>query len=51
MVASRGFESLQAPVEMVTPPHSPVPLPGARACRVPPQKIADAIRRTLAARR
>ncbi len=32
MVASRGFESLQAPVEMVTPPHSPVPFsPGARA--------------------
>jgi acetoin:2,6-dichlorophenolindophenol oxidoreductase subunit beta len=53
MVASRGFESLQAPVEMVTPPHSPVPFsPALERAYVPgPQKIADAIRRTLQGRR
>ncbi len=49
MVASRGFDSLQAPVEMVTPPHSPVPFsPALERAYVPgPQKIAEAIRRTL----
>ncbi len=53
LVASRGFESLQAPVEMVTPPHSPVPFsPALERAYVPgPQKIAAAIRRTLVARR
>ena len=52
MVASRGFDSLQAPVEMVTPPHSPVPFsPALERAYVPgPQKIADAIRRTLKSR-
>ena len=51
LVASRGFRSLQAPVEMVTAPHSPVPFsPALERLYVPgPQKIEAAIRRTLAA--
>ena len=53
LVASRGFESLQAPVELVTAPHSPVPFaPALERAYVPsPQKIAAAITRTLQARR
>jgi pyruvate dehydrogenase E1 component beta subunit len=49
LVASQGFESLRAPVELVTTPHTPVPFsPGLERAYVPgPQKIADAIRRSL----
>jgi len=52
LVASQGFESLQAPVELVTAPHAPVPFsPGLERAYVPgPQKIADAIRRSLQGR-
>jgi pyruvate dehydrogenase E1 component beta subunit len=52
LVASQGFESLQAPVELVTAPHAPVPFsPGLERSYVPgPQKIADAIRRSLKGR-
>jgi len=53
LVASQGFESLQAPVELVTAPHAPVPFsPGLERAYVPgPQKIADAILRTLKGRK
>jgi pyruvate dehydrogenase E1 component beta subunit len=49
LVASQGFESLRAPVELVTTPHAPVPFsPGLERAYVPgPQKIADAVRRSL----
>jgi len=52
-VASQGFDSLQAPVELVTTPHAPVPFsPALERAYVPsPQKIAAAIVRTLRARR
>ena len=51
LVASKAFRSLRAPVEMVTPPHSPVPFsPALERAYVPgPQKIEAAIRRALAA--
>lgn len=50
LVASKAFRSLRAPIEMVTPPHSPVPFsPSLERAYVPgPQKIEAAIRRTLA---
>jgi pyruvate dehydrogenase E1 component beta subunit len=53
LVASQGFDSLQAPVELVTTPHAPVPFsPALERAYVPsPQKIAAAISRTLRARR
>jgi len=49
LVASRGFSSLKAPVEMVTAPHSPVPFsPGLERSWVPgPQAIEAAIRRAV----
>ena len=49
LVASQGFESLRAPVALVTAPHAPVPFsPGLERAYVPgPPKIADAVRRTL----
>lgn len=49
LVASRAFRSLKAPVEMVTPPHTPVPFaPSLERAYVPgPQKIEAAIRRAL----
>ena len=52
-VASQGFDSLQAPVELVTTPHAPVPFsPALERAYVPsPQKIAAAIVRTLRGRR
>jgi len=52
-VASQGFDSLQAPVELVTTPHAPVPFsPALERAYVPsPQKIAAAIVRTLRAHR
>ncbi len=52
LVASRAFSSLKAPIEMVTPPHTPIPfarelekawLPG-------PAEVEAAVRRTLAFR-
>ncbi len=52
LVASKAFSSLKAPIEMVTPPHTPVPfareleaawLPGA-------SEVEAAVRRTLAYR-
>jgi acetoin:2,6-dichlorophenolindophenol oxidoreductase subunit beta len=53
LVASEGFESLQAPVQLVTAPHAPVPFsPGLERAYVPgPQKIAEAIRRSLQGRK
>jgi pyruvate dehydrogenase E1 component beta subunit len=53
LVASQGFESLRAPVELVTTPHVPVPFsPGLERAYVPgPQKIADAVRRSLRSNR
>jgi pyruvate dehydrogenase E1 component beta subunit len=53
LVASEGFESLQAPVQLVTAPHAPVPFsPGLERAYVPgPQKIAHAIRRSLQGRK
>ena len=52
LVASRGFESLQAPVEQVTAPHAPIPFsPALERAWVPgPQKIEAAIRRVLGKR-
>lgn len=49
LVASQGFESLRAPIELVTAPHAPVPFsPGLERAYVPgPPKIADAVRRSL----
>jgi acetoin:2,6-dichlorophenolindophenol oxidoreductase subunit beta len=51
LVASRAFRALKAPVEMVTPPHAPVPFaPSLERAYVPgPQKIEAAIRRALKA--
>jgi acetoin:2,6-dichlorophenolindophenol oxidoreductase subunit beta len=53
LLASQGFESLQAPVELVTAPHAPVPFsPGLERAYVPgPQKIVDAILRSLKGRK
>jgi len=47
IVASKGFQSLHAPVELVTPPHSPVPFsPVLEDAYLPdPQKIANAARK------
>ncbi len=49
LVASRAFESLQAPVEQVTAPHAPIPFsPSLERAWVPgPQKIEAAVRRVL----
>ncbi len=49
LVVSRAFDSLQAPVEQVTAPHSPIPFsPALERSWVPgPQKIEAAIRRVL----
>ncbi len=50
LAASKGFHHLQAPVERVTPPHTPVPLsPPLEDFYLPnPQRVADAVRRCLA---
>ncbi len=52
MVASKAFSSLKAPPEMITGPHSPIPFAREleRAWVPSPQKIEDAVRRTLAFR-
>jgi acetoin:2,6-dichlorophenolindophenol oxidoreductase subunit beta len=51
LAASRALRSLRAPVEMVTPPHAPVPFsPALERAYVPgPPKIEAAIRRVLSA--
>lgn len=51
IVASKGFRSLKAAIEMVTPPHAPIPFsPALERAYVPgPQKIEAAIRRALEA--
>ena len=51
LVASRAFKALKAPIEMVTPPHTPVPFaPALERAYVPgPPKIEAAIRRVLKA--
>ncbi|TLY60299.1 MAG: alpha-ketoacid dehydrogenase subunit beta [Gammaproteobacteria bacterium] len=51
LVVSRGFSSLNAPVMVVTAPHTPIPFsPALERAWVPgPQKIEAALRRVLAA--
>ncbi len=46
MVADKGFDTLDAPIKMVTAPHTPVPFsPPMEAFYVPsPERIADAVR-------
>ncbi len=46
MVADKGFDSLDAPIKLVTAPHTPVPFsPTLEAEYVPsPERIADTIR-------
>jgi pyruvate dehydrogenase E1 component beta subunit len=50
-VARDAFKSLKAPIEMVTPPHSPVPFsPALEDLYIPsPEKIAAAVRKTMEA--
>ncbi|MBA2679051.1 MAG: alpha-ketoacid dehydrogenase subunit beta, partial [Ktedonobacteraceae bacterium] len=50
IVASKGFSSLHAPVELVTPPHSPVPFsPVLEDAYLPsPEKIVAAARKACA---
>jgi pyruvate/2-oxoglutarate/acetoin dehydrogenase E1 component len=49
MVARRAFGALKGPIEMVSPPHVPVPFaPELEDAFVPtPAQIADAVRRTV----
>jgi len=49
MVASRGFESLRAPVALVTAPHAPIPFsPALERAWVPgPQAIEAAVRKVV----
>jgi pyruvate dehydrogenase E1 component beta subunit len=49
LVASKAFASLRAPVEMVTPPHTPVPFARElESAYLPsPAKIAAAVKKTL----
>jgi pyruvate/2-oxoglutarate/acetoin dehydrogenase E1 component len=48
-VAQKGFRALRAPIEMVTPPHTPVPFaPALEDLYIPSaQQIAEAGRRTM----
>jgi pyruvate dehydrogenase E1 component beta subunit len=50
IVASKGFSSLRAPIQMVTAPHTPVPFAREleRAYVPGPDKIEAAIRAVLA---
>ena len=50
-VARDAFKSLKAPIEMVTPPHSPVPFsPSLEDLYIPTaDRIADAVRKTMEA--
>jgi pyruvate dehydrogenase E1 component beta subunit len=49
IVAQKGFADLRAPIQMVSPPHVPVPFaPELEQEFIPsPEKIADAVRRTV----
>jgi pyruvate dehydrogenase E1 component beta subunit len=49
LVASRAFDDLDAPPQMVTAPHTPVPFsPIMEDFYVPtPEKVAEAVRATL----
>ncbi len=51
LVAQNAFGALEAPVKMVTPPHTPVPFaPELEDAYVPgPDRIADAVREVMAA--
>jgi pyruvate/2-oxoglutarate/acetoin dehydrogenase E1 component len=53
LVAARAFSALKAPPETVTAPHTPIPFAREleRAWLPSPQKIEEAVRRTLAFRR
>jgi pyruvate dehydrogenase E1 component beta subunit len=46
LVADKGFDTLDAPIKMVTAPHTPVPFsPPMEAFYIPsPERIADAVR-------
>ena len=46
MVADKGFDYLDAPIKIVTAPHTPVPFsPPLEQAYVPsPEKIADTVR-------
>jgi pyruvate dehydrogenase E1 component beta subunit len=50
-VAQNAFESLRAPVRLVTPPHTPVPFsPALEDLYIPsPARIADTVRQTVGA--
>jgi pyruvate dehydrogenase E1 component beta subunit len=50
-VAQNAFESLRAPLRLVTPPHAPVPFsPALEDLYIPsPARIADAVRQTVGA--
>lgn len=52
LVAAKAFTALKAPPEMVTAPHTPIPFAREleRAWLPSPQKIEDAVRKTLAYR-
>ena len=52
LVASRAFTSLKAPIEMVTPPHTPTPFAREleKAWLPSPVEVEAAVRRTLAFR-
>ena len=52
LVASKAFAALKAPPEMVTAPHTPIPFAREleQAWLPSPQKIEDAVRKTLAYR-
>jgi pyruvate dehydrogenase E1 component beta subunit len=49
LVASRAFDELDAPPQMVTAPHTPVPFSAVMEdYYIPtPERIADAVRKTL----
>ena len=49
--AERAFDSLKAPIKMVTPPHTPVPFaPELEDLYVPsPERIAAAVRSVMGA--
>jgi pyruvate dehydrogenase E1 component beta subunit len=49
LIAQKAFASLRAPIEMVTPPHTPVPFARElESAYLPsPAKIAAAVRKTL----
>lgn len=49
VVARDAFSSLKAPIQMVTPPHTPVPFSGAleEAYLPSAEKIADAVNKTM----